>query len=189
MHSTQDSETVAIILCTSFATLIGGFVLGVWSTQGYLISPSLKEERRKFYKDPVESDESDVDEDDTLLDHAPNWANGADADRRQGLSAGAVPKRPIDLASNEECKLVLVVRTDLGMTKGKNHHRHPIQPERLLTKGDNQAKSQHSAPTQHWRASRPFRAPTLPRPRARFSPAGSATARPRLPCRSSRRRN
>ena len=119
MHSIDDSQTVAVVLCTSFATLIGGFVFGVWSTQGYLISPSLREERRNFYKDPVESDESDVDEGDTVLDHAPNWANAAEADRRQGLSAAKKsPAAAADLSSNEECKLVLVVRTDLGMTKG-----------------------------------------------------------------------
>ncbi|KAI9901351.1 hypothetical protein N3K66_003168 [Trichothecium roseum] len=121
MHSIDDSQTVAVVLCTSFATLIGGFVFGVWSTQGYLISPSLREERRNFYRDPVESDESDVDEGDTVLDHAPNWANAADADRRQGLSAAkkSAAAAAADLSSNEECKLVLVVRTDLGMTKGK----------------------------------------------------------------------
>jgi PTH2 family peptidyl-tRNA hydrolase len=46
------------------------------------------------------------------MDHAPNWANGREADRKQGL----VAEKPKD--TGEECKLVLVVRTDLGMTKG-----------------------------------------------------------------------
>ncbi|KAF7558488.1 hypothetical protein G7046_g5659 [Stylonectria norvegica] len=108
-----------IILSTAFASLITGFLFGVFTTRGYLISPDLVEERRRYLKDPVESDESDVDEDDSLLDHAPNWTQGPDADRRQGLKASAQPKAASLIDNGEECKLVLVVRTDLGMTKGK----------------------------------------------------------------------
>jgi PTH2 family peptidyl-tRNA hydrolase len=94
------------------------------------LSPDLEAERRAVYNDPVESDESDIDEEETLLDHAPNWANGADADRRQGLRATAAAAAAAAAASSssgvrydgsEECKLVLVVRTDLGMTKGSLH--------------------------------------------------------------------
>ena len=107
----------AVVVGTTIVTLITGFLLGVWSVQGYIISPSLAEERRRNLHDPVESDQSDVDEGDTLLDHAPNWANGPQADRRQGLSASAPRSAVRD--SGEECKLVLVVRTDLGMTKGR----------------------------------------------------------------------
>ncbi|KAI5457383.1 peptidyl-tRNA hydrolase PTH2-domain-containing protein [Mariannaea sp. PMI_226] len=103
-----------IILSTGIVAVITGFMFGVFTTRGYLISPELADERRRNLADPVESDESDIDEDDTLLDHAPNWANGTDADRRQGLKAEEVLKD-----TGEECKLVLVVRTDLGMTKGK----------------------------------------------------------------------
>lgn len=113
------------------------------------MSPELADERRHNLYDPVESDESDVDEGDTVLDHAPNWANGVEADARDGLrqrgvAAGAGEKKNkkkgkkgavgeeearssaplVDVGTggnanaNEECKLVLVVRTDLGMTKG-----------------------------------------------------------------------
>lgn len=112
---------------TSIITFISGFLMGVYSIRGYLISPELKAERKGNLEDPVESDESDIDEDDTILDHAPNWANGVDADRRDGLRVGdakgnsetAKPAAAPATNSNEECKLVLVVRTDLGMTKGK----------------------------------------------------------------------
>ncbi|KAH6897420.1 peptidyl-tRNA hydrolase PTH2-domain-containing protein [Thelonectria olida] len=104
-----------IILSTAIAAVITGYMFGVFTTRGYLISPELVEERRRNLADPVESDESDVDEDDSLLDHAPNWANGADADRKQGLKADSNNLKD----TGEECKLVLVVRTDLGMTKGK----------------------------------------------------------------------
>ncbi len=196
----------SLLLGTSIATFVTGFVLGVYSVRGWvLVSPELADERRRNLHDPVESDESDVDVGgggDGLvvpLDHAPNWANGLEADRRDGLrlrkqkqkqkqkprpfengedgddddddddeedevegidsrgeekgrgrkkkkknnnnnkdgggkGAGrkaaaeeANPRAPLvdigDAAGgggddNEECKLVLVVRTDLGMTKG-----------------------------------------------------------------------
>ncbi|KAK8129397.1 hypothetical protein PG999_001777 [Apiospora kogelbergensis] len=132
-----------VVFTTSIVAFISGFALGVFTIRGYLISPTMSAERRANLEDPVESEESDIDEDDTLLDHAPNWGNGFDADRRQGLrvtSAGAKKSNKkaaekedlVDVGeksgaaaaadmhkTNEECKLVLVVRTDLGMTKGK----------------------------------------------------------------------
>ncbi|KAI1873839.1 uncharacterized protein JN550_003108 [Neoarthrinium moseri] len=121
----------AALLSTSIVAFLSGFMLGIYSIRGYLIPPSMSEERRRNLTDPVESDESDVDVDDSLLDHAPNWANSTDADKRDGLkqnrpkkakAASAVDPSTSALAAaspNEECKLVLVVRTDLGMTKGK----------------------------------------------------------------------
>ncbi|KAG6008474.1 hypothetical protein E4U54_008702 [Claviceps lovelessii] len=125
----QGTQT-GVILTTALATFITGWLFGLYTTRGYLISPALAEERRRNFSDPVESEESDVDEDDTILDHAPNWANGEDADKKQGLRArarvgGLMEKTSLPVTNanagdaNEECKLVLVVRTDLGMTKGK----------------------------------------------------------------------
>ncbi|KAI1809498.1 PTH2-domain-containing protein [Poronia punctata] len=131
--SEQSSITTALIT-TTLAAFISGFALGLYSVQGYLVPPSLKSARKANLNDPVESDESDVDEDDTILDHAPNWANGVEADKRQGLRAQEKELQqkkkeeeeeeqddePVAVGKpNEECKLVLVVRTDLGMTKGK----------------------------------------------------------------------
>ncbi|KAH7160711.1 peptidyl-tRNA hydrolase PTH2-domain-containing protein [Dactylonectria macrodidyma] len=116
MADDEQSLQTGLILSTGFASLIFGYMFGVTTTRGYFITPELAEERRRNLSDPVESEESDIDEDDTLLDHAPNWANGADADRRQGLKN---PEKPVVRDTGEECKLVLVVRTDLGMTKGK----------------------------------------------------------------------
>ncbi|KPM45771.1 hypothetical protein AK830_g752 [Neonectria ditissima] len=115
--SDDSGKQMGIVLSTAFASLIAGYMFGVSTTRGYLISPELVEQRRANLADPVESEESDVDEDDTVLDHAPNWANGKDADRRQGLRVE--PEKPVVKDTGEECKLVLVVRTDLGMTKGK----------------------------------------------------------------------
>ncbi|KAF5024963.1 hypothetical protein F66182_2914 [Fusarium sp. NRRL 66182] len=114
----DQGQQTGVIISTAVVALLTGYAFGIYTIRGYLISPSLVEERRRALNDPVESDESDIDEDDTILDHAPNWANGADADRRQGLKA-ADEKRPLVQDNGEECKLVLVVRTDLGMTKGK----------------------------------------------------------------------
>lgn len=95
-------------------------------------------------EDSEESSSSEID-DDIILDNAPNWANGVEADRRQGLRVGNDGVvQPLTSAKSksgnkerkgvseveeedakagwedlaEECKLVLVVRTDLGMTKG-----------------------------------------------------------------------
>jgi len=131
-----------ILVTTTFTSFFTGFLLGIYSIRGYLISPELAAERLGNYNDPVESDESDIELDDSIpLDHAPNWANGEEADRKQGLRAPkqeAKKKQVVKEAGegkktaakeevkeevggnpNEECKLVLVVRTDLGMTKGK----------------------------------------------------------------------
>lgn len=127
-----------VVMTTSIVALISGFLLGVYSIKGYLISPELSKEARANYEDPVDSDETDIDEEATVLDHAPNWANGEEADRKQGLrlrnrAGGAkksntkkivggdeTPTGPTVEDTGEECKLVLVVRTDLGMTKGEH---------------------------------------------------------------------
>jgi PTH2 family peptidyl-tRNA hydrolase len=124
----------AIIVTTSIISFISGFGLGVYAIRGWLISPELAAERQANLFDPLESEESDVDEEETLLDHAPNWANGEEADRRQGLRTstekiGGLASQP-KFNPNEECKLVLVVRTDLGMTKGTT----PLPPPFPLTK-------------------------------------------------------
>jgi peptidyl-tRNA hydrolase, PTH2 family len=131
MSDRGSTTLTTAILTTTVIAFLSGYIFGVYTIRGYLLSPALVEERRRNFQDPVESDESDVEEDDTVLDHAPNWSNGLEADRRQGLrqesvkTEKAVPASAAVTAlsswkdSQEECKLVLVVRTDLGMTKGK----------------------------------------------------------------------
>lgn len=112
----------AVVVTTSIVAFISGFGLGVYAIRGWLISPDLAAERDANIHDPLESDESDIDEEEALLDHAPNWSNGVEADRRQGLRASSQQQSTSSptpqFNPNEECKLVLVVRTDLGMTKG-----------------------------------------------------------------------
>ncbi|KAI3391549.1 hypothetical protein diail_7169 [Diaporthe ilicicola] len=124
-------NTTLVVITTSVVALLTGFLLGIYSIQGYIITPEFAKASRANYEDPVDSDETDIDEDDTHLDHAPNWANGEEADRKQGLRylgnekdkrAGKKSKpEPVPSVEDtgEECKLILVVRTDLGMTKGK----------------------------------------------------------------------
>lgn len=119
-------DTAQLVFSTSALAFVTGFFLGIYAIRGYLIPESWTAERQGNKYDPLESDESDIDEDDTILDHAPNWANGKEADRRDGLRQEKLRRKETDTSDapvadngNEECKLVLVVRTDLGMTKGK----------------------------------------------------------------------
>jgi hypothetical protein len=178
----DQGQQTGIIITTAIVTGLTGYALGIWTIRGYLISPSLVEERRRALHDPVESDESDVDEDDTVLDHAPNWANGADADRKQGLKAAEEKKEPVVKDNGEECKLVLVVRTDLGMTKGMCNNTLGPVIQKLIEYS--QVKSLLNVPTPPSHATSPSSAPppTLPRPRS--SSDGNVSARPRSPCKS-----
>lgn len=75
-----------------------------------------KRTKTSNYDNEEESSEEEIDG--MLLDHAPNWANGEVADLRDGLKASTKKDQPVWESSTEECKLILVVRTDLGMTKG-----------------------------------------------------------------------
>ncbi len=142
---------VAMLIGTAIISIITGYMLGMASSLGILPNPfgaasssSSPERKTKTsnYDNEEESSEEEIDDKDLVLDHAPNWANAVEADRRQGLRASALPKKDGPSAalddekkqavaeqvaglsakemenSNEECKLVLVVRTDLGMTKG-----------------------------------------------------------------------
>jgi len=108
----EGSVPPIVVVSTSVVALVSGFLLGVYSIRGYLISPSLKNERERYWKDPVESEESDIDEDDTILDHAPNWANGEEADRRQALRAGAAKPTTPAAASQPAEKIKGLVATE-----------------------------------------------------------------------------
>ncbi len=121
--------TVAIIVGTALIAGISGYLLGIGSSLGIFPSPFGTKAPAKRgvsnYDDEEESEEEDIDA--SILDHAPNWANGLEADKRDGLRATAAGKaketkreatKPELEDISEECKLVLIVRTDLGMTKG-----------------------------------------------------------------------
>jgi PTH2 family peptidyl-tRNA hydrolase len=116
---------LAMLIGTAIIAGISGYMIGIASSLGFFPIPFLpkapKERGIHNYDDEEESEDEDIDE--SILDHAPNWANGLEADKRDGLRATQEVKKeePAKSAwedSAEECKLVLVVRTDLGMTKG-----------------------------------------------------------------------
>jgi PTH2 family peptidyl-tRNA hydrolase len=121
---------LAMIIGTAIIAGVSGYMIGIASSLGLIPNPFVAKEARRRgisnYDDEEESAEEDIDE--SILDHAPNWSNGLEADKRDGLRATAAgrteAKKEQEVIktgwedSNEECKLVLVVRTDLGMTKG-----------------------------------------------------------------------
>ncbi|TVY46401.1 putative peptidyl-tRNA hydrolase [Lachnellula occidentalis] len=117
---------LAMLIGTAIIAGISGYMIGIASSLGFLPIPfatkTAPSRGISNYDDEEESEEEDIDE--SILDHAPNWSNGLDADKRDGLRApppNAARKQQAFLEdqSDEECKLVLIVRTDLGMTKGK----------------------------------------------------------------------
>ena len=125
---------LAMIIGTAIIACLTGYMVGIASSLGFLPIPFMprppKARGIANYDDETESEEEDIDE--GILDHAPNWANGVEADKRDGLRARAAAAAAArtdkkegrqkqeweDSTTSEECKLVLVVRTDLGMTKG-----------------------------------------------------------------------
>jgi PTH2 family peptidyl-tRNA hydrolase len=121
---------LAMLIGTAIISCMAGYMIGIASSLGLLPIPfiqftpgSLPPRKPSKPQSEIESSEEEIDIDSVPLDHAPNWANGEVADRRDGLRQAEPLKveereRPLWEASNEECKLVLVVRTDLGMTKG-----------------------------------------------------------------------
>lgn len=125
----------AMLISTAILSLIAGYMLGIGSSLGLFPNPFLpppekrvaaqKRSKTSNYDDEEETSEEEVDG--ILLDHAPNWANGEAADVRDGLKVvrNEQEEKPQWENSTEECKLVLVVRTDLGMTKGVPLLFHP----------------------------------------------------------------
>jgi peptidyl-tRNA hydrolase, PTH2 family len=120
-------SSTAVIISTVILSLIAGYMLGIGSSLGLFPSPFLQSPEQRAashktktsnYDDEEESSEEEVDG--VLLDHAPNWANGEAADMRDGLKASKkeAPEKLEWENSSDECKMVLIVRTDLGMTKG-----------------------------------------------------------------------
>ncbi|KAI1007586.1 hypothetical protein K3495_g639 [Podosphaera aphanis] len=94
---------VAMLISTAIVAGISGYLIGIATSLGLITNPfrpAAKREGVANYDNEDESTEEEVD--DLMLDHAPNWTAPTDADTH-----------------DEECKLVLIVRTDLGMTKGK----------------------------------------------------------------------
>jgi PTH2 family peptidyl-tRNA hydrolase len=136
---------VSVLIGTVIIAGISGYMIGIASSLGFLPIPFQPRPPIKRgienYDDEEESSGEEIDEG-SILDHAPNWTNGYEADKKDGLRQrepkhvkseperdSPTPTGPSTLLpssaswadSKEECKLVLVVRTDLGMTKGAPH--------------------------------------------------------------------
>lgn len=133
---------LALIISTAIICGLTGYMLGLGSSIGFLPNPFGAKSGKKgsrWVDSEVESSEEDIDDD--LLDHAPRWDGESPGQGSLATKAQVKPKKSkkathkpaqeekpvVDKAkdsenANEECKLVLVVRTDLGMTKGMSHH-------------------------------------------------------------------
>lgn len=116
---------VAMLIGTAIIAGLSGYMLGIFSSLGFLPIPfsasksTPKPRGIAHYDDEEESSEEEVDVKEAgVLDHAPNWGNALKEDKRDGLRVEQKEEKKAWEDSQEECKLVLVVRTDLGMTKG-----------------------------------------------------------------------
>ncbi|TVY31109.1 Peptidyl-tRNA hydrolase [Lachnellula hyalina] len=80
---------VAMLIGTAIIAGISGYMIGIASSLGFLPIPFATKTAPtrgiSNYDDEEESEEEDIDE--SILDHAPNWSNGLDADKRDGLRA------------------------------------------------------------------------------------------------------
>jgi PTH2 family peptidyl-tRNA hydrolase len=114
-------SAVSVIVATAVLAGISGYMIGIASSLGFLPIPfapksqvagvNPKRSKTAGYDNEEESSEEEIGENELggALDHAPNW----------GIDAAGKSKEKREWQDNgEECKLVLVVRTDLGMTKG-----------------------------------------------------------------------
>lgn len=145
------ASTAAIAIASAIVSGVFGYFLGQFSTLSTVKSP----EREQV------SDSESEDEDET----------SPSAEQELGSFSD----------SKEECKLVLVVRTDLGMTKGAYTQSPTLHATAIvLTIHAKQAKSLRSAPTRPWPATRRFSAAILA---PRYCAGGNDMARPRSPCR------
>jgi hypothetical protein len=185
MAERANATPLAMLIGTAVIACISGYMIGIASSLGFIPIPfhanTAVPHKAHNYDNEEESAEEDIEE--SLLDHAPNWANGIEADKRDGLRVQSrteskskeSPKRDWE-DSTEECKLVLVVRTDLGMTKGMS-----LCPS-FLAIADHilQVKSQPNVLTLHSHVTRIF---SKIHPSHQHSVGGKDKAKQRLLCR------
>lgn len=121
-------STLAVAFATAILAGLTGFFIGQASSIGLFSKPSAPNEKAS-----VESD----------LEPSESESEGAEEDDEEGAQQELASFDNID----EECKLVLVVRTDLGMTKGTSSQ-HPSAHTEPITDSTTQAKSPPNAATQ-----------------------------------------
>ncbi len=95
VNSQVPPSTAAIAIATAIVAGLGGYLLGQASSLGILAGSKPKAGYEKLSESGDSSDEED-----------------------EVQKPGEIKSFP---SNTEECKLVLVVRTDLGMTKGRRH--------------------------------------------------------------------
>lgn len=98
MADHQCPTPTAMLIGTAIISIATGYMLGMASSLGFLPNPFAGPRAPKQrgdtrnYNDEEESSEEEID-DGVIIDHAPNWANGEEADKRDGLRASALKKR------------------------------------------------------------------------------------------------
>ena len=98
MADHQCPTPTAMLIGTAIISLSTGYMLGMASSLGFLPNPFAGPRAPRqhgdtsHYNDEEESSEEEID-DGVIIDHAPNWANGVEADKRDGLRASALKKR------------------------------------------------------------------------------------------------
>ncbi|RKF65505.1 Peptidyl-tRNA hydrolase 2, mitochondrial [Erysiphe neolycopersici] len=116
-----------MLLGTVLVAGISGYMIGAASSSSRRLVPnppfassSIAHSRISSYDKENETDDENLD--DEPLDHAPNWGHDVKANTKGELRVPMKNKfepMPVwDTQQQEECKMVLVVRTDLGMSKG-----------------------------------------------------------------------
>ncbi|POS87044.1 hypothetical protein EPUL_001931, partial [Erysiphe pulchra] len=119
---------MVMLLGTVLVAGISGYMIGAASSSSRKLvsnppfaSSSIVQSRIASYSKETDTEDENVD--DEPLDHAPNWGNDIKGNTKSELKVPTKNKfepMPVwDTQHQEECKMVLVVRTDLGMTKGK----------------------------------------------------------------------
>lgn len=119
---------MVMLLGTVIIAGISGYMIGAASSSSRRLVSNSPFASSSVTQSRISSNEKEIDTgdenvDDELLDHAPNWGNDVKGKAKNELRVPMKNKfepMPVwDTQQQEECKMVLVVRTDLGMTKGK----------------------------------------------------------------------
>lgn len=124
MANVQDRgppSAAAIAIGTALVSGITGYYIGQASSIGLFGgSRGTKSRARLTRGNDHESDESDISD----ADGGPDEKSADDDNDDSTEDLGEIKTFP---GNNEECKLVMVVRTDLGMTKGTWDHQHTFR--------------------------------------------------------------
>lgn len=102
-------STLAYCVATAIVAALGGYFLGQASSLGIFRNES-KTTRPASESDPRHSTKASTN---TAVEDEDDEDDEDEEEQQDDLQG-------FEDAGNEECKLVLVVRTDLGMTKGKD---------------------------------------------------------------------